>query len=181
MISLFNATYTKTHAGGASVNELPACSAADTLQRERGQVCGAGGRVQSVGTGAGGVRGQDGGPEAGPRADDSATAATGSGARGDAGQTLSAEEQQPEPGGPAQGAGDQVQTCTDCMKSGYFSVFCAVLLNSDNVQEQRRNTLTTCILQRYTLSLSALHFKKYFFVGTNVVLCYLKVQRALGW
>lgn len=73
-----------------------------------------------MGTGAGGVSGQDGGSEAGPRADDGAAAAAGGGAGGAAGQTLSAEEQQPQPGGPAQGVGVQVQTHTDCIKSDPF-------------------------------------------------------------
>ncbi len=69
-----------------------------------------------MGTGAGGVIGQNGGSEAGPGANDGAAAAARGGAGGAAGQTLPAEELQPQPGGPAQGAGGQVQIHTDYMK-----------------------------------------------------------------
>lgn len=61
-----------------------------------------------MGAGAGGVPGQGRGPEEGPREDDGAAAEAGGGAGGAAGQTVPAEEQQPQPGGPAQGAGGQV-------------------------------------------------------------------------
>lgn len=97
-----------TPAGRAGIAELPSCSGAGTLQRERGSVRRPGGRGQGVGAGAGGVPGQGRGPEEGPREDDGAAAEAGGGAGGAAGQTVPAEEQQPQPGGPAQGAGGQV-------------------------------------------------------------------------
>lgn len=115
MVSLFSVTYTHIHTniGGASVTELPACSAAGTLQWERGTVCHPRGRVKGVGAGERGVRRQNGRSEAGPRKDDGVATASGGGVGGAGGKALSTEEQQSQPGGPASRAGGQVQTLTD--------------------------------------------------------------------
>lgn len=61
-----------------------------------------------MGAGARGVCGQDGGSEAGPRADDSVAAAARGGAGGAAGETFPAQGQLSQPGGPKQGAGGEV-------------------------------------------------------------------------
>lgn len=62
-----------------------------------------------MGAGAGGVSHKEGGSETGQRADGGAAAAAGGGAGGTAGQTVAAEEPQPQHRGPAQGAGSKVE------------------------------------------------------------------------
>lgn len=127
--------HTCTLSGGSSEPELPACNSAGPLQWERGPQRRPGGWVQGVGEGAWGVRGQDGGSEAWPRAADGAAAAAGGGAGGAAGETLPAEEQLPEPGGSKQRAGGQVLPDTMSVSSkkitikSLFLLFCSTFFS----------------------------------------------------